>query len=144
VIEEPAPPPEPVQVESAPAPPAPKRAPRRRHVPKAEGPTAPAEADSEAEPAEEPAAEVPPLQPRENSARETAQRREIQEMQGQVQQQIDRLQLTSLSAAERKSLDAARTFLAQSTRAFQEGDLQRSLILAQKAALLVTALRQVH
>jgi hypothetical protein len=43
---------------------------------------------------------------------------------------------------DRKTLDDARTFFQQSTQALNEGDLQRALMLARKASLLVSALEK--
>ena len=51
-----------------------------------------------------------------------------------------RLNPAGLSTNERKTLEDARTFLAQSTRAFESSDLPRALNLARKASLLVAAL----
>jgi hypothetical protein len=51
-----------------------------------------------------------------------------------------RLNPARLSPNERKTLDDAATFLAQSTRAFESSDLQRAFNLARKASLLVAAL----
>jgi hypothetical protein len=82
------------------------------------------------------------LEPRESSAEEAAQRRQIQALQEDVRQRIATLSRAGLSGADRKTLDDAQTFFAQSTRALNEGDLQRALTLARKASLLVLALER--
>jgi hypothetical protein len=48
----------------------------------------------------------------------------------------------TLKSEARRTLDDAHTFLAQSERAFLDGDLQRARNLANKASLLVSALEQ--
>jgi outer membrane biosynthesis protein TonB len=84
--------------------------------------------------------QVPSLEPRESHAEEEGLRRQIQGLQDDVRQRIAKLNLAGLSGADRKTLDDARTFFAQSTRALNEADLQRALNLARKASLLVLAL----
>jgi hypothetical protein len=83
---------------------------------------------------------VPSLEPRESSAQEAALRRQIQALQEDVRQRIAKLSRAGLSGADRKTLDDARTFFAQSARALNDADLQRALNLARKASLLVSAL----
>ena len=73
---------------------------------------------------------------------EAALRRQIEGLQGDVRGRIAQLNRAELSGAERKTLDDARTFFTQSTRALNEGDLQRALTLARKASLLVAALER--
>ena len=85
---------------------------------------------------------MPSLEPRESSAQEAALRRQIQGLQDDVRQRIAKLSQAGLSGADRKTLDDARTFFAQSTRALEEADLQRALNLASKASLLVSALER--
>jgi hypothetical protein len=82
------------------------------------------------------------LEPRESSVEEAAQRRQIQGLQLDVRQRIAKLVQAGLSGVDRKTLDDARTFFAQSTQALKEGDLQRALTLARKASLLVLALER--
>jgi hypothetical protein len=82
------------------------------------------------------------LEPRESSAEVAAQRRQIQALQDDVRQRIAKLSRAGLSGADRKTLDDARTFFAQSARALNEADLQRALTLARKASLLVLALER--
>ena len=137
VIEEPAPPEEP----PAPSPQPttnPEPAQRRRRVLRREAPAAAAESTPET--TEPPTPQVPSLEPRESSAQEAALRRQIQGLQDDVRQRIAKLSRAGLSGADRKTLDDARTFFAQSTRALNEADLQRALNLARKASLLVSAL----
>ena len=83
---------------------------------------------------------MPSLEPRESSAQQAALRRQIQGLQDDVRQRIAKLSRAGLSGADRKTLDDARTFFAQSTRALNEADFQRALNLARKASLLVSAL----
>jgi outer membrane biosynthesis protein TonB len=136
LIEEPAPPEAP-QVSPQPTP-APKP-PRRRRVLRTEPP--PSNVEVTPQPTEPPPTpEVPALEPRESSAQETALRQQIQELRENVGRQISRLDKTQLSSADRKILEDARTFFAQSGRALEEGDLQRALTLARKASLLISAL----
>jgi len=138
VIEEPPPPAEPVQVSTPEATPDKTTRPRRR-VLRTEPPavsTEPPEAP------ETPPAEVPALEPRESSAQETALRRQIQALQEDVRGRLARIKEAKLSEADRKTLEDARTFFAQSNRALEEGDLQRALNLARKASLLAAALEQ--
>ena len=87
-----------------------------------------------------PPAEVPALEPRASAAQESALRLQIQRLQEDVRQRLGRLNEARLSANEHKTLEDARTFLAQSTRALESGDLQRGFNLARKASLLVASL----
>ena len=138
VIEEPAPPEEP----PAPSPQPttnPEPAQRRRHVLRREAPAAAAE-ETHAATEPPPTPQVPSLEPRESSAQEAALRRQIQALQDDVRQRIAKLSRAGLSGADRKTLEDARTFFAQSTRALNDADLQRALNLARKASLLVSAL----
>ena len=89
---------------------------------------------------ETPPVEVPALEPRESSAQEAAIREQVLRLQENVRQRMARLNPARLSPNERKTLDDARTFLTQSTRALKSSDLQRALNLARKASLLVAAL----
>jgi hypothetical protein len=73
---------------------------------------------------------------------QAALRRQIQGLQDDVRQRIAKLNTAGLSGVDRKTLDDARTFFAQSTQALNEGDLQRALTLARKASLLVSALER--
>jgi hypothetical protein len=80
------------------------------------------------------------LEPLQSSAQEADLRRQIQELQDDVRERIAKLNPAELSSADRKTLEDARAFFAQSTRALNEADLQRALTLARKASLLVSAL----
>jgi outer membrane biosynthesis protein TonB len=138
VIEEPAPPEEP----PAPSPQPttnPEPAQRRRRVLRREAPAAATE-ETPAATEPPPTPQVPSLEPRESSAQEAALRRQIQALQDDVRQRIAKLSRAGLSGADRKTLEDARTFFAQSTRALNDADLQRALNLARKASLLVSAL----
>jgi len=135
VIEEPAPPEEP----PAPSPqPTTNPEPARRRVLRRVAPAAAPENTPET--TEPLTPQVPSLEPRESSAQQAALRRQIQGLQDDVRQRIAKLSLAGLSGADRKTLDDARTFFAQSTRALNDADLQRALNLARKASLLVSAL----
>lgn len=144
VIEEPAPPPEPEETEAKKTTEDQKQAPRRRKVLRTEPPHSSDEtpAESAGETPEAPPAQVPALEPRESSAQESTLRRQTLEAQIDVRQRLARINEAQLTPPDRKTLDDARGFFGQSERALQEGDLQRSLVLARKAALLVTALEQ--
>ena len=137
-IEEPAPP-EPAATSPPPTPP-PQPAPRRRRVLQREPPAAATETTPET--TAPPTPQVPALEPRESSAEIAALRRQIQGLQDDVRQRIAKLSDAGLTDADRKTLDDARTFFAQSTRALNEADLQRALTLARKASLLVLALER--
>jgi hypothetical protein len=140
VIEEP-PPPEPVVVTPKPETQAPTdtdadTAPKHhRGTHKEQVPAAP-ETD------EEPPPPVPSLEPRGSSTEQAAQRREIQGLQDDVQKRIARLSTSGLSGVDRKTLEDAKAFFTQSTQALNEADLQRALMLARKASLLVSALEK--
>jgi hypothetical protein len=138
VVEEPAPPEEPPAPAPQPTeePPKPVRRPRRVLR------TEPAAGDTENTSEPPPTLPVPSLEPRESSTEEAALRRQIESLQGDVRGRIAKLSRAELSGAEGKTLDDARTFFAQSTRALKEGDLQRALTLARKASLLVAALER--
>lgn len=143
IIEEPEP--EPVAEEVAPPEvpaPAPQPPPRRR-PPRADT-TAPAESAAEsAEPAPS-TAEVPALAPRESPQQAAELQRRVASIQQDLQPRVSRLTSGRLSAGARKTLEDARTFLAQSQRALEEGDLLRALNLAEKSALLVTAVESMR
>jgi hypothetical protein len=135
VIEEQTPPPEP---EETPPPQTPEpAAPRPRRHPAR---TATSTETSTPETPETPPAEVPALEPRQSSAYETELRQQVQKLQQDVRQRLARLDGARLSGNERKTLENARTFFEQSTRAVASGDLQRALNLARKAFLLTAAL----
>jgi len=87
-----------------------------------------------------PAVEVPALEPRESTQQAEEMRQQIQRSLAEVSQRVSHIDEGRLSADQRKTLDDARTFYAQSARALESGDLQRALNLARKASLLVAAL----
>ena len=137
VIEEPAPP-EPEETPPAQTPePAAHRG--RRRPAREEAPAAPVDTTVPETP-EPPPAPIPALEPRESTAREVSLRQQIQRLHADVRERAARLNQARLSANERKTLEDARTFFAQSERALASGDLERALNLARKASLLVTAL----
>jgi hypothetical protein len=140
VIEEP-PPPEPVVLTPLPETLAPKEAAPQPRRPQRRGQTAPAP-ESTPETDEESSPQVPSLAPRESSSEQATQRREIQGLQDDVQKRIAKLGAADLSAGDRKTLEDAKAFIAQSTQALIEADLQRALMLARKASLLVSALEK--
>ncbi len=138
-IEEPPPPAPPHENTSAtPA------APRPAHRPRRATTTEPPDTEEVLPEPEEPppTVEVPALEPRESREKESALRNQVLELQNGVKQQIAQLEGAQLAPADRKTLEDARTFLAQSEKALEEGDLQRSLNLARKASLLAAALRK--
>ena len=142
VIEEPAEPaPEPqMQVEEPPVTP-PQTKPKHYRPPLRTEAHQP-ETESETQAIEPPATEVPALEPRESSAQESTLRRQVKSLQDDVRQKLVRLGSASVSSNNRKVLDDARTFLAQSTKALTDGDLQRALLLGQKSQQLVNAVEQ--
>jgi hypothetical protein len=58
----------------------------------------------------------------------------------EINQRLARLNGAQLSANDQRTLEDARTFFAQATRAMASGDLPRALNLARKASLLLAAL----
>ncbi len=144
VIEEP-PPPEPVVNTPKPGTQTPTdtdtdTAPKRHRTQhKEQTPTTP---ESVPETDEEPSPPVPSLAPQESSSEQATERREIQGLQDDVQKRIAKLSAGDLSAVDRKTLEDAKAFLDQSTHALNEADLQRALMLARKASLLVSALEK--
>jgi hypothetical protein len=102
----------------------------------------PTASETTTEPVEPLPAEVPALEPRESPGQQTALRQQILDLQGRLRQRTARFDRLRLSSEARKTLDDARTFLAQSERALLDGDLGRARNLANKASLLVSALEQ--
>ena len=138
VIEEPALP-ETAEPAAPEEPVTPKPAPRRRTPTR---PQTPAPSESAPEPEEPPPADVPTLEPREAPGQQAALRQQIQRSQERLRQRIAQLDRQISSAADRRMVDDARSFLAQSERALSDGDLQRALNLTRKTSLLVAALEQ--
>ncbi|HEV2492661.1 MAG TPA: hypothetical protein VG204_06265 [Terriglobia bacterium] len=147
VIEEPQPPEEeakttePMDVEPETTP---KRVVRHRRT-GAIRPDTPAEAeDTPAAPQAPPPAGVPALEPQQPPEKQAQLRREIAASREDTERRLAQLDHMTLGAGDRKTLDDARSFLAQSARALEEGELVRSINLARKAALLVSAVEQSH
>ena len=140
VIAEPAPPPEP-EPEEPPVPQTPEPAVQHRQHRPAHTET-PAASDETAAPEshENTPAAVPALEPRESSAQETELRRQFLSLEQSIEQRLTRLSASNLAANDRRTLEDARTFLAQARQAMASGDLPRALNLARKASLLVAAL----
>jgi len=143
VIEEPAPPPEP-QETPPPQPPGSSKTTaggRRASSRPAHGET-PSEPDETSTPAnpETPPAEVPAIKPSESSAQADELKRQFQKLADEINQRLARLNGAQLSANDQRTLEDARTFFAQATRAMASGDLPRALNLARKASLLLAAL----
>lgn len=113
--------------------------PPRRRAPR---PEPSATAETAPEPVEPVPAEVPALEPRESPAEQAALRHQILRLQENVHQHVAQLERLNLVGSDRRTLEDARTFLAQSERALADGDLQRAFNLARKASLLVSALEQ--
>jgi outer membrane biosynthesis protein TonB len=140
VIEEPQPPEE--ITEPTPPAEAPEPKPARRRPRPARSDAAPSSAETPPEPEQPTSTEVPALEAREAPAQQAALRQQIVGLQQDLHRRTGQLEHRSLSAADRKTLEDARTFLTQSEHALADGDLQRALNLAQKASLLVSALDQ--
>jgi hypothetical protein len=143
VIEEPAPPPEP-QPEpeaNAPAPatqpPAPRRSSGQAHAKTTTEPDEPVPAEA---PDTEPVI-VPTIEPRESSAQQTELRSQFDKLETDIQQRLSKLNGAQLSESDHKTVEDAKTFLAQATQAITTGDLPRALNLARKASLLLAALQ---
>ncbi len=143
IIQEPSPP-EPAEAapagepeESHPLTPAPTSRPRRplRTEP-------PASTESTATSSGPRAADLPALEPRNSPEQQSALRNQVQALQEDIRKRAAQLDHAPLSAAARKTLDEARTFLTQSEDALKDGDLLRSRNLADKASLLVAALER--
>jgi len=143
VIEEPAPPPEPQEAPLPQTPGSAKTTPvgRRGGSRPAHGET-PSEPDATSTAAnpEAPPAEVPAIEPRESSAQADELKRQFQKLQEEISQRLARLNGAPLSTNDQRTLEDARTFFAQATRAMASGDLPRALNLARKASLLLAAL----
>lgn len=71
----------------------------------------------------------------------TALERRVRELQAGVEHRIAMLSL-GLTGSDRRTLEDARSFLAQSNRASEDGDWQRAWVLAEKARLIVAALER--
>src|SRR5438128_6352295 len=143
VIEEPAPP-EPQSKPSATAP-TQESAAQRARPPRRRTTRADAPGETEQAPAEPPAdVPAPALEPLGTLEQQANLRRQIAAAQEGTQKRIAQLEGANLAIDDRKTLGGARAFLAQSTRALENGELERAHLLAHKAALLVQAVEQSH
>lgn len=140
VIEEAAPP-EPAEVTRAEeaSPPAAAPTPHTLHPLRTEPPASAQSAPTSTGP---PAADLPALEPSNSPEQQLVLRNQVQALQENIRKRAAQLDHASLSTAARKTLDEARTFLAQSEDALKDGDLLRSRNLADKASLLVAALER--
>ncbi len=137
-IEEPRPPEPEEKLPAAEVPPTEEPAAKRHPRPARPEPV------QDAEPELDPATpvEFPVLQPRENPGQYTAQRQQAADLQDRVRVRIARLRRSNLSTDERRMLEDASTFLAQSERALTANDFQRALTLVRKASMLAAVLEQ--
>ena len=87
---------------------------------------------------------APALEPLGTNEQQANLRRAIAADQEGTQKRIAQLERANLAIDDRKTLGDARAFLAQSTRALENGELERARLLAHKAALLVQAVEQSH
>src|SRR5207247_1176644 len=87
---------------------------------------------------------APALEPLGTLDQQANLRREIAAAQEGTQKRIAQLEGANLAIDDRKTLGDARAFLAQSTRALENGELGPARLLAHKAALLVQAVEQSH
>lgn len=91
-----------------------------------------------------PASDTPLLEPLSSVHQKATLQQQISSLKNVVELRIGRLSHLDLSNEDRKALQDARMFLTQSDTAIQQGDLQQSLNLAQKADLLVAAVEKKH
>lgn len=126
--------------EQEPAPPAPEPAEKPRSHPRVR--LTPPDPSTESEPESAPAPEVPALEPREGSAGQAAQRRQVVQFLDQIRRRIARQEQSNRPADERRMLGDARTFLSQSERALAASDFQRARTLARKASMLLAVVEQ--
>jgi outer membrane biosynthesis protein TonB len=90
----------------------------------------------------QPSADAPPLVPASSSQQQGTIQRHVRTLQHNIEVRIGRLARLSLGGADRKTLDDARTFVAESESAIERGDLAQASNLAQKADLLVLAVEK--
>lgn len=126
-------------VESAPLP-----RPAQRHRPSHDRATetAPDSATTPAAAPEAPSPGAPELAPARSRAQQAELEKHIGDLKGAIRERIATLSRQRLSSADLKALEDARNFLAQADQASQQGDMQQSLNLAQKADLLVSAIEK--
>jgi hypothetical protein len=120
--------------------PAPEEKPPAKRLPRPARSEATLDADREEEPP--PAAEVPALEPRKSPDQQVAQRQQVISLQARIRGRLASLERSTLTADERRMVEDARTFLAQSERALGGNDFQRAMILARKASMLVAVVEQ--
>lgn len=90
------------------------------------------------------AADAPKLEPGTSSQQQRSIERDVKILQRAVYARIERLSRRNLAGADRKTLEDARTFIAQSENAMKAGDLTQSSNLAEKADLLVQAVEKQY
>jgi hypothetical protein len=86
--------------------------------------------------------DAPPLEPANISQEQASIQRSVNMLEQGVQARINRLSRQRLAGADRKTLEDARTFIAQSEDAKKRGDLSQASNLVQKADLLVQAVEK--
>jgi hypothetical protein len=138
--------PEPPESQELPAEVSPQESRTQKPVARPRRRTLPSETPVEAQPApdnaDHSAPPVPALQPRESPQQQTELRNKVLQLQQNVKARIAALERTQMANLDRKTLNGARMFVAQSDRALKSGDQQRAFNLARKASLLVDALEQ--
>lgn len=87
-------------------------------------------------------ADAPPLEPARSLQQQAAMQQQVAALDRGIQARINRLGQRNLAAADRKTLQDARTFVAQSKDAMAKGDFVQSSNLADKAELLVQAVEK--
>lgn len=112
---------------------------RRRRPVRTEPPEAAAAIETPETP-EPPAADIapPPLETRDDPA----VRSEVLSLQADLQKRIEDMGRQELPKVDQKTFEDAKLFLEQSGRALDQSDLQRALMLAKKASLLLASLQR--
>jgi electron transfer flavoprotein alpha subunit len=87
-------------------------------------------------------ADAPQLEPANSSQQQASIQQEVTVLQSGIEARIQRLSRVKLAAADRKTLEDARTFIAQSEAAKKSGDFTQASNLAKKADLLVQAIEK--
>lgn len=103
---------------------------------------APVDGETPTDNQDQPAAQVPALEPLESPQQQNELRNKAVEITQSVKARIARLEQAHGANLDHNTLDGARMFLAQSQRALDDGDLQRAYNLARKASLSVDGLEQ--
>lgn len=130
------------QQEAAESTPLPRPVQRRRPVHDRPAETAPDDTATPAASEEAPSPGAPELAPARSRAQQAELEKHIGDLKGAIRERIAALSRQHLSNADLKALEDARNFLAQADQASQQGDMQQSLNLAQKADLLVSAIEK--